>query len=918
MPYFAFPGSHEGPQVLQQQVWVTLAAAVLLGGSFFLPLDLIFVPLHTYVPIHTTLEFLAMLIAGLVVATVWFTPTREVSPSAVVIASALIATTMLDFLHVMSINGMGDFITPASSQKGIAFWIAARTCATTGFLVGAFIPRSVIVQRKIRNRLGLGCMVLAAVVAYIVLAYESWAPVFFIAGKGTTPLKATWEVVLSGILCAAAWRFYMTARSSEESYNALMFGAVAFSALGELFFTSYTVANDAQNLLGHLYKIMSYWLIFQAIYILSARKPYERLNLQTQQLAQLNESLRAQSLALDSTATPVLITDVNGEVHWRNRASRAITPRIPEAQNSLFGRYFTPDPSEAILMRNKLAIGEVWRGQVKMVLTNGNEVIMDRTVTPVRNAQGTVEGYVAVSENITENVRTQTRHKRILETAMDGLWIMDAEGKILEVNDAYVRMSGYTRAELQQMRLPDLKFSEDVDVVQNKMTDIRQLGYGRYKSRQRHKDGHALIVEVSVTYDAESDRFYKFIRDLTEQELASAAKQELERQLQHAQKMQALGQLTGGIAHDFNNILASILGYSNLALSRFASDGEPKLTKYLKEITAASERARDLILKMLAFTRTEAAGPASLISPATVVRNVEEMLRPAIPAYVQLRCVIESEQPVRIEAGDLNQILVNLVINARDAISGVGLITIRVRSVRLEDAVCAISRQRLHGDFLAVEVSDNGTGISPANLGNVFNPFFTTKDVGKGTGLGLSIVQGILQKCGSHVVVSSQLGHGSQFQLLFPTEPQPPVPEVTGHRITAAVRSKTGQSIWVVDDEIAVAGFVRELLTEEGYSVRTFHNPLDAIGAFKLAPASMDVLITDQTMPGLSGLQLVDLIRAIRKDLPVIICTGYSDGIPAGDLEAHGIERLLIKPIAAGNLLDAIDDVLADTTGAAK
>ncbi len=920
MRSFVFPETLAGQRVLGRQLWTVLGAAVLMAASYLLPLDTLHVSLHAYVPIHTVLEFLAILVSVLVVAIVWFTPTREVTPSSVILASALIAAAGLDFLHAMSVNGMGEFVTPSSQQKGLAFWMAARTCVVLGFLVGAFLPRSAQLRRAARNRLGAGFAVFALLVAYAVLAHESWAPVFFVAGQGTTLLKSSWEIVLSGLMTVAALRLYATARNSNESHDALMFGAAAISALGELFFVNYLVANDAQNLLGHLYKILSYWLIFQAIFILSLRKPYERLALQTRQLADVNESLRAQSLALESTATPVMLTDVQGVVNWRNRASRSLVPDVPEGKNSLFGDFFTPDPLDAIQMRNRLAAGEVWRGRIKMVLPNGEELVKDRIVTPVRNEEGTVEGYVAVSENVTSSLRREAQHKRILETAMDGYWVVNStDDSLIEVNEAYARMSGYTTAELLTMRVQDLKIDDDGHIGLKRVNEIRELGYGRYKSRHRRKDGGELIVEVSVTYDAQTNHVYAFIRDLTEQEHAFASRQELERQLQHAQKMQALGQLTGGIAHDFNNILASILGYSNLALSRFASDAEPKLTKYLKEIVSASERARDLILKMLAFTRTTPATAASLISPAAVVREVEEMLRPSIPTSVQMRCLIESEQSVRIEAGDLNQILVNLVINARDAISGQGLIVIRVRNVNLDDEVCAIGKQRLHGDFLAVEVSDNGMGISPENLASVFNPFFTTKEVGKGTGLGLSVVQGILQKCGGHVVVTSQLGRGSKFQLLFPIEQQAPTAtKAEDPPIAAIAQSETGHNIWVVDDEKAVAGFVSELLLEEGYRVRVFNDPLAAFSAFKADPHGVDVVITDQTMPGLSGIQLVDLMRTLRKDLPVIICTGYSDGIPASELEKHGIEKLLIKPIAASKLLQSITDVLAQQTEASK
>jgi len=409
-----------------------------------------------------------------------------------------------------------------------------------------------------------------------------------------------------------------------------------------------------------------------------------------------------------------------------------------------------------------------------------------------------------------------------------------------------------------------------------------------------------------------------FVHDRTEQDSALTARLDLERQLQHAQKMQALGQLTGGIAHDFNNILASILGYSNLALSRLVTDHESKLAKYLQEIVSASERARDLVIKMLAFTRTKPGVSAGPISPARIAWEVEEMLRPSIPSSIQIRNEIESERLISMDAGDLNQVLVNLVINARDAIVDQGWIHIRVRDVHLHEAICAISHRRLSGDYLCVEVEDNGSGIEARHLPSLFDPFFTTKDVGKGTGLGLSIVQGILQRNSGHIVIHSEPGQGTRFQLLFRAQaPASPAKEPGDGADGQPEGAGNGRSIWVVDDEASVGNFVGELLLDSCFQVTVFHDPVAALEAFECAQQRVDALVTDQTMPGLTGIQLAGLLHEIQPDLPVIICTGYGDGIPAVDFERLGIHQLLIKPFAAQTLLQAINGIFVDGSGGA-
>jgi len=262
------------------------------------------------------------------------------------------------------------------------------------------------------------------------------------------------------------------------------------------------------------------------------------------------------------------------------------------------------------------------------------------------------------------------------------------------------------------------------------------------------------------------------VRSKREFELSLHAKRDLERQLQQSQKIQALGQLTGGMAHDFNNLLTAILGYSNLALDKYSSNNDAKLSKYLQEVIAAGERGRDLVGKMLTFTRTTPNDHASMVAPADVVREVGSMMAHTIPSNIVLSTRIEDASTISIDSGELNQVLVNLVINARDAIQGQGhghgRIEIVVRQQVIANRTCMATQKNFSGHFLCIEVSDTGNGIAPENLSRVFDPFFTTKAVGKGTGLGLSMVQGIMMRAGGHILLQSVPGKGSIFQLLFP------------------------------------------------------------------------------------------------------------------------------------------------------
>ncbi len=897
---------------MRQQVFIVIAMGALTFLAVLLPLQNVPVPRLHYLSLHTLLEFAPTLAAFLVFATVWHTPAKEVSASLVVIATAFFAAGWLDFAHALFFVDMPNLLTPASSEGSIALWLVARLLVAVSLCGVSFCPQ--LKPPSARARYGiLGTYTLVApAVIWVMIFHDADLPAYSMESTSLTQLKVGLGWLITGLQVLAAWRYYRLARQSDDESLPLIFGAASAAAFSGFFFTQYQTSNDAINLLGHLYGFISCVFMYQAAFAVSVRRPYQRLVTKTQKLLEANEALRTQSLALDTTANTVDMVDLEGNVYWRNRASLVLwPPHLSEHgdQHSLFFGPRTPDPKQADAIRTTVRSGKVWRGLVHVRDARANSILMNRTVTPLRDEDGVVVGYVSVSENVEERRKVQLRHKHVLDVAIDGFWIADAHGRLLEVNAAYARMSGYTAEELLGMNMSQLEAVDSAKVVQARLQKIAQQGQGQFEARHRHKQGHEFAIDISMTYDSEVRQFFVFLRDRSERVQAAAVKQELERQLQQSQKMQALGQLTGGIAHDFNNILTAILGYSNLALSRFAPDKEGKLAIYLREIVTASERARDLIAKMLTFARTQPSASVGVICPAEVIEEVLAMMRPSIPSSIQLTSQIDDKLHIRMDAGELNQVLVNLIINARDAINGHGVIDIRLHRVDIQGQVCAASLQRLNGTYLALDVSDTGSGIAPEHMPHLFEPFFTSKNVGEGAGLGLSVVQGILWRSGAHIVVESQLGRGSRFRLLFPIvspaealpDPQPDPP---------SVRSGRGQRIWVVDDEPAVARYLGELLEDSGYSIRLFNEPAQVLAAFELARNEVDLLITDQTMPGLSGVALAVRLHSLRPNLPIILCTGRGDGIDRSEVLPQGI-RHFMKPLPANELLKALAEELA-------
>jgi CheY-like chemotaxis protein len=266
-----------------------------------------------------------------------------------------------------------------------------------------------------------------------------------------------------------------------------------------------------------------------------------------------------------------------------------------------------------------------------------------------------------------------------------------------------------------------------------------------------------------------------------------------------------------------------------------------------------------------------------------------------------------------MDAGELNQVLVNLIINSRDAILGQGhahgRVEIVVHRVDVNNQVSLTTHQRFSGTFLAVDVSDSGNGIPLEYLSRVFDPFFTTKDVGKGTGLGLSMVQGIMTRAGGHILLQSRVGEGTRFQLLFPIPADERIRELAEPERHSAAQG-SGQLIWVVDDEPAITGYLDELLTGWGYKTRVFNDPVLALEAFKNELPPLQALVTDMTMPGLSGAELVKAIRSFRTTIPVLFCTGLTDGVDRSEIPDLKYSKTVLKPVSSSDLERSLSDLL--------
>jgi signal transduction histidine kinase/CheY-like chemotaxis protein len=402
-------------------------------------------------------------------------------------------------------------------------------------------------------------------------------------------------------------------------------------------------------------------------------------------------------------------------------------------------------------------------------------------------------------------------------------------------------------------------------------------------------------------------KFVGTVHDITERKQAEAQREGLQAQLVQAQKMEAIGHLTGGIAHDFNNMLGAILGYAELLKQLNTTPAvSAKQGKYLDEILIAGNRAKELIAQMMAFSRRspqsqDDAAPATALQP--VVKEVVRLLRASIPSSIEVDYRLEDDTlKTRAQPVQLHQILLNLAINARDAIGEYGRIDITAGK-RVVTGICDSCHASFRGEYVVLSVQDTGKGIPAHIRPRMFDPFFTTKDVGKGSGMGLAVVHGVVHAHGGHITVAS--GTGTTLRICLPQAADTEAGALPVPAIDVSGGDLSGVRVVVVDDESSMVAMLAELLEMHGARVAAYTQSAEALAAFEREPHSMDLVITDATMPELSGLDLASAMLSRRPALPIILCTGYSERVSPEIAKQHGIAGFMHKPVHTRQLVAA-------------
>lgn len=476
--------------------------------------------------------------------------------------------------------------------------------------------------------------------------------------------------------------------------------------------------------------------------------------------------------------------------------------------------------------------------------------------------------------------------------------------RIIDANEAAIKFYGYSLTELSTYNLSILYPKSSKEMNQQLIQAITGE-QTNFITRHRLQNGKTRDMEV-ITSPVEIDNttiIYYVATDITDKILKEKEYQKLQQELEQIRKMDALGQLTGGIAHDFNNMLGIIMGYTDLAHNKL-KESDSKISEYLKHVLTASERAQQLISSMMLFSRTESESN-QVLDISSLIKEDLKMLRSIIPTSIDMISDIREDLPhVLIEPVKLQQLIMNLCVNARDAMNNQGKLTIKLDIKSDIHAHCRICYEDINDEWIELSVADTGTGMSDEVIEHLFEPFFTTKEKNKGTGMGMSVVHGIVKSLDSHILIDTETNKGTTISILFKPVNKS-TDSITEQQQTLHPLKET-KTVLVVDDEKDIANLLCEMLLANNCECDFFFSPLVALSEFEKQPDKYDIIISDQTMPDLTGFEMIKKIRLLRPDIPAIVATGYSDSIDQDIAKEHNI-TLLNKPVSNKTLLKTVN-----------
>ncbi|MBD8908072.1 hybrid sensor histidine kinase/response regulator [Methylorubrum zatmanii] len=631
-------------------------------------------------------------------------------------------------------------------------------------------------------------------------------------------------------------------------------------------------------------------------------------------------------LRLITDALPVLIAFIGAD-HVYRFANKAYEDWFPVTAEEVVGQdvrtFLKPEDYAArrSFMERALA-GEAVTFELDWPHSGGRTRVAEIRYLPRRTTEGGVDGYHVFVQDVTARKQTEAdlarqvaartaERDQVWQSSSDMLCVANFEGYFVSLNPAWSRTLGWSEAEMKARPFLDFVHPDDIAAT---LAVAESLARGEaqttFENRYRHRDGnHIWLSWNAVPRDG---LIYASTRDVTEIKRQAEALAKTEEALRQSQKMEAVGQLTGGLAHDFNNLLAGISGSLELMQTRMSQGRMGDLERYMTVAQGAAKRAAALTHRLLAFSRRQTLDP----KPTNVnrlVKDMEELVRRTVGPAIALEVVgLAGLWPSLIDPGQLENALLNLCINARDAMPDGGRITIETANKWIDEA-----GGRQHdmppGQYLSVCVTDTGTGMAPDLIDKVFEPFFTTKPTGEGTGLGLSMVYGFARQSGGQVRIYSELGQGTTVCLYLPRHYGEADEDDVARKLAEAGRAGQGETVLIVDDEPSVRMLVTEVLEDLGY---TAIEAADSVAGLKVLQSDVriDLLVTDVGLPGgMNGRQMADAGRERRPELKVLFITGYAENAVLGNGYLRPGMQVLTKPFVLETLASRIESLIAET-----
>jgi two-component system cell cycle sensor histidine kinase/response regulator CckA len=598
--------------------------------------------------------------------------------------------------------------------------------------------------------------------------------------------------------------------------------------------------------------------------------------------------------------------------------NRALLQATGYTEDELLGKMFSETvvspnnpPGREETYRSALAKDGKWSGECYLRRKDGSDFPVSLSSSVLRDSDGRFTGTFAICQDLSEKRRVEQRSTLLaqaLEHNTEMICLGDDRGRAIFVNQALLKMSGYEESEMIGKPFDEtLLSSKNPPGLAAEIRDsLTREGRWTGEALQRRKNGPDMPVSLTLGVVRDKDgrviSGFGISQDITE-------KKNLEEQLRRAQKMEAVGQLAGGVAHDFNNLLMVIIGYASDLADRLEAGSA--LRREASEIAKAGHRAASLTRQLLAFSRQQVLEP-TVLNLNSLVEDMRKMLRRVINEDIELVTSLDPAlSEVKADQGQLEQVVINLVVNARDAMTDGGKLTIETSNVMVDEAFARQHPPMKAGEYVRLSVSDTGTGMDEATLSRVFEPFFTTKEPGKGTGLGLSTVYGVVKQSGGFVWASSEPGQGARFDVYLP-----PV-RAKAAEIPSATNSpgvqEGSEKILLVEDDEALRSLIVDSLRGWGYDVLEAANGTDAISIAQSRCDEIDLLLSDVVMPGMNGPQVAEKVVSLNPEIKVLFMSGYADIGPEQGEYFGKDRRLLQKPYRLPELARTIREVLGSS-----